>query len=214
MNLGAKSAKPRILDAAATAFATHGVDQTSIDDIARALGATKGKIYHHFGSKGELVCAIRKHSVQLTLDRVSPYFEADTPPPKKFHAMAEAHVVAMISELAYHRVVVEEMRGSGTGSITGSERQLRLEITALQSEYEDMFRSVLAAGIASGAFRDQDLSVTVRSFLMMLHAPIYWYQPRGPQNSQTIATQLADMALGAVASPHTKIPWRHLRNEI
>lgn len=214
MNLGAKSAKPRILDAAATAFATHGVDQTSIDDIARALGATKGKIYHHFGSKGELVCAIRKHSVQLTLDRVSPYFEADTPPPKKFHAMAEAHVVAMISELAYHRVVVEEMRGSGTGSITGSERQLRLEITALQSEYEDMFRSVLAAGIASGAFRDQDLSVTVRSFLMMLHAPIYWYQPRGPQNSQTIATQLADMALGAVASPHTKIPWRHLGNEI
>ena len=204
MNLGAKSAKPRILDAAATAFATHGVDQTSIDDIARALGATKGKIYHHFGSKGELVCAIRKHSVQLTLDRVSPYFGADTPPPKKFHAMAEAHVVAMISELAYHRVVVEEMRGSGTGSITGSERQLRLEITALQSEYEDMFRSVLAAGIASGAFRDQDLSVTVRSFLMMLHAPIYWYQPRGPRNSQTIATQLADMALGAVAFPHTK----------
>ena len=214
MNLGAKSAKPRILDAAATAFATHGVDQTSIDDIARALGATKGKIYHHFGSKGELVCAIRKHSVQLTLDRLSPCFEADTPPPKKFHAMAEAHVVAMISELAYHRVVVEEMRGSGTGSITGSERQLRLEITALQSEYEDMFRSVLAAGIASGAFRDQDLSMTVRSFLMMLHAPIYWYQPRGPQNSQTIATQLADMALGAVASPHTKIPWRHLGNEI
>ena len=204
MNLGAKSAKLRILDAAATAFATHGVDQTSIDDIARALGATKGKIYHHFGSKGELVCAIRKHSVQLTLDRVSPYFEADTPPPKKFHAMAEAHVVAMISELAYHRVVVEEMRGSGTGSITDSELQLRLEITALQSEYEDMFRSVLAAGIASGAFQDQDLSVTVRSFLMMLHAPIYWYQPRGPQNSQTIATQLADMALGAVAFPHTK----------
>ena len=214
MNLGAKSAKLRILDAAATAFATHGVDQTSIDDIARALGATKGKIYHHFGSKGELVCAIRKHSVQLTLDRVSPYFEADTPPPKKFHAMAEAHVVAMISELAYHRVVVEEMRGSGTGSITDSERQLRLEITALQSEYEDMFRSVLAAGIASGAFRDQDLSVTVRSFLMMLHAPIYWYQPRGSQNSRAIATQLADMALGAVASPHTKIPWRHLQNEI
>ena len=204
MSLGAKSAKLRILDAAATAFATHGVDQTSIDDIARALGATKGKIYHHFGSKGELVCAIRKHSVQLTLDRVSPYFEAETPPPNKFHSMAEAHVVAMISELAYHRVVVEEMRGSETGSITDSERQLRVEITALQSEYEDMFRSVLASGIASGAFRDQDLSVTVRSFLMMLHAPIYWYQPRGPRNSQTIATQLADMALGAVAFPHTK----------
>ena len=204
MKLGQKSAKLRILDAAATAFAEHGVDQTSIDDIARILGATKGKIYHHFGSKGELVCAIRKHSVQLTLKRVRPYFETDTPPSKKFHKMAKAHVVAMISELAYHRVVVEEMRGSGTGTVTDKERQLRVEITALQSEYEDMFRSVLGSGIASGAFRDQDLSLTVRSFLMMLHAPIYWYQPRGPQNSQTIATQLADMALGAVAFPQAK----------
>ena len=135
MKLGQKSAKLRILDAAATAFAEHGVDQTSIDDIARILGATKGKIYHHFGSKGELVCAIRKHSVQLTLKRVRPYFETDTPPSKKFHKMAKAHVVAMISELAYHRVVVEEMRGSGTGTVTDKERQVRVEITALQSEY-------------------------------------------------------------------------------
>ena len=204
MSLGAKTAKPCILDAAATAFATHGVDQTSIDDIARALGATKGKIYHHFGSKGELVCAIRKHSVQLTIDRVRPYFEAQNPPPEKFHAMAQAHVIAMISELAYHRVVVEEMRGSGTGRITDSERQLRVEITTLQSEYEDMFRNVLAKGISSGAFQDQDLSVTVRSFLMMLHAPIYWYKPRGPENCQTIATQLANMALGAVLVTDSK----------
>ncbi|MDT2057583.1 MAG: TetR/AcrR family transcriptional regulator [Planktomarina sp.] len=200
----ANTTKLKILDAAATAFATHGVDQTSLDDIARALGATKGKIYHHFGSKGELVCAIRKHSVQLTLDRVHPYFAAKAPPHEKFHAMAKAHATAMISELAYHRVVVEEMRGSGTGTITDNEHNLRLEITVLQSKYEDMFRSVLASGIAAGQFRDQDLSVTVRSFLMMLHAPIYWYQPRGPQNSHSIAMQLADMALGAVLVTHVK----------
>ena len=45
MMLDSTSVKGRILDAAARAFATHGVDQTSIDDIARDLGATKGKIY-------------------------------------------------------------------------------------------------------------------------------------------------------------------------
>ena len=190
-----------ILDAAAQAFATHGVDQTSIDDIARDLGATKGKIYHHFGSKSELVCAIRKHSVQLTLERVRPQFDAPLSPPEKFHAMAKAHVIAMISELAYHRVVVEEMRGSKTGGATPAERALRLEIAALQSEYEGFFRSTLATGIASGHFRDQDISIAVRSFLMMLHAPIYWYQPRDAENIATIAEQLANMALGAVAMP-------------
>ena len=201
MMLNSASVKGRILDAAAQAFATHGVDQTSIDDIARDLGATKGKIYHHFGSKSELVCAIRKHSVQLTLERVRPQFEADMPPPEKFHAMAKAHVIAMISELAYHRVVVEEMRGSNTGGITAAERALRFEIAALQSEYEGFFRSTLAEGIASGHFHDQDISIAVRSFLMMLHAPIYWYQPRDTDNIAAIANQLATMALGAVATP-------------
>ena len=177
------------------------MDQTSIDDIARDLGATKGKIYHHFGSKSELVCAIRKQSVQLTLERVRPQFDAAMPPPEKFHAMAKAHVIAMISELAYHRVVVEEMRGSNTGGATPAERELRLEIAALQAEYERFFRSALAEGIASGHFRDQDISIAVRSFLMMLHAPIYWYQPRDAENITAIAEQLANMALGAVATP-------------
>jgi hypothetical protein len=123
------------------------------------------------------------------------------PPPEKFHAMAKAHVIAMISELAYHRVVVEEMRGSKTGGTTAAERALRFEIAALQSEYEGFFRSTLAEGIASGHFRDQDISIAVRSFLMMLHAPIYWYQPRDTDNIAAIANQLATMALGAVATP-------------
>ena len=201
MMLDSTSVKGRILDAAARAFATHGVDQTSIDDIARDLDATKGKIYHHFGSKSELVCAIRKQSVQLTLERVRPQFDAAMPPPEKFHAMAKAHVIAMISELAYHRVVVEEMRGSKTGGATPAERALRLEIAALQAKYEGFFRSTLAEGIASGHFRDQDISIAVRSFLMMLHAPIYWYQPRDAENITAIAEQLANMALGAVATP-------------
>jgi len=59
----------------------------------------------------------------------------------------------------------------------------------------------LAEGIASGHFHDQDISIAVRSFLMMLHAPIYWYQPRDTDNIAAIANQLATMALGAVATP-------------
>ena len=199
----ATSNKPKksiILDAAALAFASNGVDQTSIDDVARALDATKGKIYHHFRSKGELVCAIRKYSVELTLDRVRPLFNSSSEPSLKFYKMAFAHVEAMISELSYHRVVVEEMRGSETGSTTAHERELLNEISVLQTEYEMMFRTVLEAGIASGVFRKQNISVALRSFLMMLHAPIYWYEPRTDENEKDIADQLALMALKAVCA--------------
>ena len=41
MSVQKKSARASILDAAAKAFAEHGVDQTSIDDISRTMNALK-----------------------------------------------------------------------------------------------------------------------------------------------------------------------------
>ena len=40
MSVQKKSARASILDAAATAFAKYGVDQTSIEDISRTMNAS------------------------------------------------------------------------------------------------------------------------------------------------------------------------------
>jgi AcrR family transcriptional regulator len=47
-----------ILAACLNLFAKHGFSTTSIDDIARAAGITKGAVYWHFASKEELFQAI------------------------------------------------------------------------------------------------------------------------------------------------------------
>src|SRR5260370_13678242 len=47
-----------ILDSCRQLFAKHGFSTTSIDDIARAVGITKGAVYWHFTSKKELFEAI------------------------------------------------------------------------------------------------------------------------------------------------------------
>lgn len=44
----------RILDAAADLFVHFGYDKTTVDDIARTAGVSKGAIYLHFKSKDEL----------------------------------------------------------------------------------------------------------------------------------------------------------------
>jgi len=44
----------RILDAAADLIAHFGYDKTTVDDIARSAGVSKGAIYLHFKSKDEL----------------------------------------------------------------------------------------------------------------------------------------------------------------
>ncbi len=48
----------RIVGAAVELFATRGIDATSLQMIADALGITKGAVYYHFKTKHEIVLAV------------------------------------------------------------------------------------------------------------------------------------------------------------
>ena len=59
----AAETRNQILDAAERVFSERGVSHTSLDDIAKAAGVTRGAIYWHFKNKSELFTAM--------VDRVS-----------------------------------------------------------------------------------------------------------------------------------------------
>lgn len=50
--------RSRLLEAALTLFAQHGVNGTSLQMIADSLGVTKAAVYHLFNSKSEIVLAV------------------------------------------------------------------------------------------------------------------------------------------------------------
>ena len=52
-----RPAQARIIDAALDLFAEHGVNGTSLQMIAEAIGVTKAAIYHQFKTKDEIVFA-------------------------------------------------------------------------------------------------------------------------------------------------------------
>lgn len=56
----AQETRNRILDAAELAFSEQGVSRTSLEDIARVAGVTRGAIYWHFSGKEALLRAIRE----------------------------------------------------------------------------------------------------------------------------------------------------------
>ena len=60
------AAKARIVEAAATLFAEHGVGGTSLQMIADAIGVTKAAVYHQFPTKDEIVITV----AQAELDRL------------------------------------------------------------------------------------------------------------------------------------------------
>jgi len=52
-----RNARDRLLDAAIRQFRVKGYDATSVDDLCRAAGVTKGAFFHHFPSKEAIALA-------------------------------------------------------------------------------------------------------------------------------------------------------------
>jgi AcrR family transcriptional regulator len=59
--------RKRLLDAAATEVARHGVAGTSINAIAAAAGLKTGNVYFHFESKDQLVEAMLEEGLSASL---------------------------------------------------------------------------------------------------------------------------------------------------
>jgi TetR/AcrR family transcriptional regulator, transcriptional repressor for nem operon len=55
------TAKSRLLDAAMSVIRTKGYSATTVEDVCRASGVTKGGFFHHFKSKEELAVAAAAH---------------------------------------------------------------------------------------------------------------------------------------------------------
>lgn len=72
----------RILGAARRVFARQGVTRTTLEQIARAAGVTRGAIYWHFADKTELFYAMREQVSLPMIDRTGfAWFPADTADP-------------------------------------------------------------------------------------------------------------------------------------
>ena len=63
--------RERILEEAVKLFYERGFTGTTLDDIAAELGVTKPFIYTHFRSKTELLAALCKPTIELSLEAVT-----------------------------------------------------------------------------------------------------------------------------------------------
>jgi AcrR family transcriptional regulator len=72
--------RARILDAAHAEFAEHGFDGARVDRIAALAGINKRMLYHYFGNKDDLFCAVLEANYTHKRDSEKAlHLEADEP---------------------------------------------------------------------------------------------------------------------------------------
>ena len=87
--------KERIIDVALELFAQRGYLGTSMSDIAKQLGITKGALYKHYTGKQEILDSIVNRMNQMDYERAEKYEMPETQP----DGFAEAYMSTPIQKI-------------------------------------------------------------------------------------------------------------------
>jgi AcrR family transcriptional regulator len=139
-------------------FAKHGFASTSVDDIARAAGITKGAVYWHFKNKQELFQAILERIRQRWQEEVMKPLSAKWSPTLRLEALFDgyAELFGDAPELCLfmQRVLLE------------NDKEFSPQIGKLFMQTARFISRIVADGQAAGEFRaDVDASVTAHMIL-------------------------------------------------
>lgn len=193
-----------ILDAAAKCFMVDGFSGTSIDDIARSIGATKGRIYHHYRSKTDLFFEVFRIGMEMDFQAIEPFINTDDPAAVRFANMIHAHCLSMIETQPYQRCTWDGTQWLLRGSTTPDQRDTLLKLTKLRNDYEDIFKKTALQARDDGDFHFENLSIAIQVIISAAGSPVFWYVPKEGETEADridIARQCADLVLSGLTTP-------------
>jgi AcrR family transcriptional regulator len=132
-----------IIDVAALAFAEHGFDRVSMNDLVRASGLTKGAFYFHFSSKEALAVAAFRAKQHELIERL---LSGEQP----------ASAVERLSLLFTRRAaLLQEDPSLRVVSRLGPELNVRFEPDSEYASFTDVALALLADVVAYGQGRNE-----------------------------------------------------------
>ncbi|MCO6391900.1 TetR family transcriptional regulator [Aliihoeflea aestuarii] len=187
------SSRSAILEAAARCFHERGYAATSIDDVARALNSTKGRIYHHFESKADLFADVFRTGMEMNYAALEPLRKLDGPADRRWVLFARVHVNQMIATRAFQRVVWMGVEMHQTGAPTREQTSRYEDLIETRSRYGDIFRELISKARDEGRFHFPNLSIANQLMFMTLNSPIFWYSPRTGETRADIEDLIAQV---------------------
>lgn len=176
----------KIIAAATELFAKQGYHATGVAELGRAVGLGAGALYHHIGSKEELLLTI----VRAHLEDVHAFgiqlLDGDGTAVHKLHELAREHMRLVAHRRTELLVMVREL-----DSLTG---QHRADMLALRDAVEDIWNEVVRRGVEAGELTDLD-PMFVKVVLGAMNYSLFWFQPDGSETPEQMADRILDMVL-------------------
>jgi AcrR family transcriptional regulator len=189
--------RERILEEAVKLFYERGFTGTTLDDIAAELGVTKPFIYTHFRSKTDLLAALCKPTIELSLEAVANAAKSPGSPRSRLHRAITDFTQVVLSRQPNIAIYFREEKNLAPGALA--------EINALRKKFDRVLSNLLAEGVAAGEFDITDVNLAALAIGGMISWAYTWHRPEGRLALEEMCQRMADLALQMVGA-RSKVP--------
>jgi AcrR family transcriptional regulator len=187
-----KKREQEIIDAAADIFHRQGYSDTSVQNVADAVGILKGSLYYYIDSKDDLLYRVllEVHDAAHTiLEEVAAMDELS--PLEKLDAYVRRHVEYNTRNLTKIAVYYHDYK------LLAPER--RAEIRRQRKMYEDFVQGLVSEAQRQGEVApDLDPAVLSNCLFGALNSVYTWYRPGGKVTTAQLADTLARFVLAGI----------------
>jgi len=172
----------RILESALELMVTRGCNATTVDDIAKRAGLTKGAIYFHFENKTAIVMALLDTVEKLVIGGLLERL-ANAGPSSQDQLVAALHSQGLLAGtktkyLLLFTLTLLEFNGTGS--------DIEARVRTIYDAFVQSLEKIVRAGCAAGEFRaDLDTRELAAVVLALQHGTLMeWYCRSGTLNGQ------------------------------
>jgi AcrR family transcriptional regulator len=184
--------RERILEEAVKLFYLRGFNATTLDDIATELGVTKPFIYTHFRSKVELLEAICRPTIEMSLQAIAEAAKTEGDATQRLHAGVVSFTEVVLQRQANIAVYFREEKNLSKGGLN--------EINALRKRFDKVLSELLEEGAASGEFIVPDVHVAALAIGGMVSWAYTWHREDGRLTVKEVCGKMAALALQMVGA--------------
>ena len=197
-----KSAHRReeILGRSTELFDRKGFANTSLDDIARAVGIKREGIYYYFKNRSEILLNIIRPQSDALLEGLRAILDdSGLDHPARLHAAIRNHLER------FDRYCLEMTVSLRDGYFDDSVLEVREAMSRIWKDYEQMWTELVARGQAQGAFRKTgDAKMLAFGILGMCNWLARWYDPKGSISVDDMIEAYFDMIGHGLIEPRKR----------
>lgn len=185
-----EASRAQLLASGVELFERRGYAATSVQAIVEHAGLTKGAFYHHFSSKEDLLRHVHDEFITYQLGRARAV--VNVPGATSEEKLRGLIVEALLEPMSLYKseitVFMQERRFLSGDVFSDIQRK--------RDEFEEIFVSVIAEGMADGVFRSEGTPRLVAFGVIGMGAWTHvWLDLRGSMTPRHIGEIFANIAL-------------------